>query len=214
MKRDKPIITIYEYQRIFQVVHSVYQKIDNSGSVCCQFYNVAGAFILNEVYNKKVTLMMGAACFKFHAPLSINLYFAHINGKTVSSSEEAFHCWIQTEDGYLLDFTAPLYREYTEQAGKKCLIPRKMFQKKLTLMAASYHELQQEGDFYVQANSELTASRLLESVEHHKNENLLNLCLHWFKKPPRKIDLTMTVMNQMGKIETINLNTIKISGKW
>lgn len=146
MRKNKPIITMREYQRIFQVIHSVYQQIDNSGAVCCQFYNVAGAFILNEVYEKKAMPVMGAACFKFQAPSPVNLYFAHINGKTVSSSEEAFHCWIQTEDGYLLDFTAPLYREYTEQAGKKCLIPRKMFQKKLTRMSISYHELQREGD--------------------------------------------------------------------
>lgn len=214
MKEDKPIITINDYQSIFQVIHSVYKKIDNSGAICCQFYNVAGAFILNEAYKKKARPVMGAACFKLHSTSPVNLYFAHLNGKVVSSSEDAFHCWIQTEDSYLLDFTAPLFREYTEQAGNKCLIPRKMFQKKLKLMSASYHELQQEGDFYIQPNSELTQSRLSESLEHHNNSDLLNLCLHWFKKPPRKIDLTLQTMNEIDEIEVIHLQAIKISGKW
>lgn len=114
----------------------------------------------------------------------------------------------------MLDFTAPLYREYTEQAGHKCLIPRKMFQKKLELMSVSYHELQQEGDFYVQPNSELTQSRLINSLECHNNSDLLNLCLHWFKKPIRKINLTLQAMNQIGNVEIITLNTMKILGKW
>lgn len=214
MKSDHSILTMNDCQRIFQVIHSVYQTVDNSGAVCCQFYNVAAAFILKEVYKKEVMPVMGAACFKFYSPLPVNLYFAHINGKNVSSSEEAFHCWIETEDGYVLDFTAPLYREYTKQAGNKCLIPRKMFQKKLELMSASYHELDQEGDFYVKPNLELTQSRLIECTECHNNPDLLNLCLHWFKKAPHKIDSKLLTINEMGKGVIINLNKIKILGKW
>lgn len=69
MKEDKPVITMNDYQRIFQIIHSVYQKMDSSGAVCCQFYNVVGAFILNEVYKKQATPVMGAACFKFSEPV-------------------------------------------------------------------------------------------------------------------------------------------------
>jgi len=46
-----------------------------------------------------------------------------------------------------------------------------MFQKKLELMSASYHKLQQEGDFYVQPNSELTQSRLIEGVDIRTQQN-------------------------------------------
>jgi hypothetical protein len=89
-----------------------------------------------------------------------------------------------------------------------------MFQKKLEKMCSSPYDLQQEGDFYVKPNVELTQSRLMESLEYHNDSNLLNICLHWFKKPPRKMDLKLSALNEMGRIVTINLNTIKISGEW
>jgi hypothetical protein len=192
----------------------VYQKIDDSGSICCQFYNVAGALILSEVYKKKAKPVVGAACFKVQASAAINLCFAHFNGRNVSSTEDAFHCWIQTEDGYLVDFTAPLFREYTEQAGNKCLIPRKMFLKKLTLMSASVDELQEEGDFYVQPNIKLTQSLLTESLEYYKDSEFLNLCLRWFKKPPKKINSKLPVMDENGEVVILNLDMKKILGQW
>jgi hypothetical protein len=214
MKQDNPVITLSDYQQIFRVIHSVYQKIDDSGSICCQFYNVAGALILNEVYKKKATPVLGAACFKLQASSAINLCFAHFNGRDVSSAEDAFHCWIQTEEGYLVDFTSPLFREYTEQAGNKCLIPRKMFQKNLTRMSASFDELQEEGDFFVQPNIELTQSLLTESSEYYKDSDFLNLCLHWFKKPPRKINSKLSTINENGELVILNLDTKKILGQW
>lgn len=46
MKSSGLAITIPEYNRIFQVVHSVCSTLNDSSKASCLFYNTVGAYLL------------------------------------------------------------------------------------------------------------------------------------------------------------------------
>ncbi len=206
-KKDKLIITIEDYERIFQVIHSVFLDIDKSKVPSCQFYNSAAAIILKKFYNIEALPIMGFATFYFDNVLDIGLYLGHMNWQ---SSINAFHCWVHTKN-YFLDFTAPLYREYLEKAGSKYPLPRKMFQKKIEQMSL---ELEETGDFYAEPNLELTQSQLKKVLDNPLVSDAFDICLNWFKKPPQIIEPIFPTADQFGNVININLTDIKLSEAW
>jgi len=211
MKKNNLVITLKDYERIFQVIHSVHQDINQESKYpSCMFYNVAGCLILNRFYNKEAAPMMGFAIFNLDNIAEIGLCFGHRDNDYLSSSPKGFHCWIEV-DGYFLDFTAPLYDKYLERAGLHHPLPKKMFQKKLDSMTK---ELNRNGDFYTVPNIELTQEQLDKIQEETLTSDGFDICLKWFKKPPKKIGNKMLTINELGIPMPINLIDIKLSGAW
>jgi hypothetical protein len=213
MKNKLPI-TLSEFERVFRVVHSVSRSLDNRPGASCLFYNTVGALLLEKMLRVKARPVIGAAFFRVDDSTATVLSFAIVNDDgTCASTEDAFHCWVETEN-HIIDFTAPVYREYLEKVGLSQQLPRKMFQRKKADMAASYKDLLCEGDFYVQPNSELTKKSLEKALQSPAVVDLANVCLQWFVRPPKTIKESLAIMNDLQEVIQVRLTALSISGVW
>ncbi len=155
---------------------------------------------------------MGGAFFYLHKPTHSVLSLGKVN-KEEASAADAFHCWIEA-GGYAIDFTAPNYKETLDGAGNKQPIPRKMFQKPLNQMVSALDDFKREGDFFLVPNPELTAYLLKKFFAKPAGTDLMNVCFHWFKKPPAKTDLSMSIIDDLGKIKSMTLPSMYVSTAW
>ena len=104
----------------------------------------------------------------------------------ITSTNEGFHCWVEA-DGWLLDFMAPKFGalKRTEFTARS-----KMFQKPVADMAEHPNYMTRAGDFFLTHNSDLSESVLMPVVEHLGVQDLAKLCSQWFKKTPKKIQMS------------------------
>lgn len=208
MKLD---ITPSQYELIYKVVASIGRELSHGAGRSCQFYNVNGAYILEQLYNIKARPLMGAAFVKLTNSGSV-LSFAGKEAEGFYSSSDAFHCWVETENN-ILDFTAPEYREAGNQAGLKDAIKRSMFQKDKKSMAESPYDLVNAGDFYFEYNPALTHHLLSNMFSKPSTQDLANICLDWCKRSKKKIS-GFEIINDLGKIVTIKPVSNNIQGSW
>lgn len=210
----KLAISLPEYDRVFRIVHSVSRSIDDRPGASCLFYNTVGALLLERSLGVRARPMVGAAFFYVDNNSATALSFAELQDDgTCNGTQEGFHCWVETEN-HIVDFTAPVYREYLAKVGSSINIPRKMFQKEKSRMAPSHLDLLKEGDFYVQSNRELTRQSLERALRSPAIADLANICLSWFKRPPKKIQQSLTMINDLGELTKIELTPLSIVGAW
>lgn len=214
MATNRPLIKLNDYVRIFRVVHSVSEAVGNAAGRACLFYNVIGAALLEVNYKIKAQPVMGSAFFAVHDPSATVLAYSHkAEDGQISSSSDAFHCWIHAE-GYVVDFTAPVYRESLEKLGLAYKIPRKAFQKRTELMASAHDHLAHEGDFFVEPNVDLTNEMMARFFRSYAARDLGEVCMAWFAKPPKQINEEMKMINDLGEITSMLLTDIEVSGAW
>ncbi len=212
--KNRLALTLPEYERIFRVVHSVSRSLDDRPGASCLFYNTVAALLLEKSLGVQARPVMGAAFFRVHDPSATALFFASLmEDGTCEGTENGFHCWIETEQ-HILDFTAPVYREYLQKLGSPLQLPRKMFQKPKAEMARSHHELRSEGDYFVQPSRHLTKMFLESVLKSPAVGDLADACLQWFKRPPKKIPESLRLMNDLREITVVNLTKIKLVGAW
>lgn len=215
MATNRLAITLPEYDRIFRVVYSVSRSVDGTPGASCLFYNTIGALLLEKSLGLRAKPVMGAAVVRVHDASNTVLTFAQINdgSDALSSSEKKFHCWVET-DRHIIDFTAPLYTESLSMAGSVQQLPRKMFQKLKTDMAPSHLGLHAEGEFFMLPNPTLTAHFLRKALQSPATGDLANVCLTWFKRPPKPMRNSITMINDLGELTTIREIDLGISGAW
>ena len=207
-------ITLSEYDRIFRVVHSVSEGLDDRVGASCLFYNTIGALLIENSLKVKAWPVMGAAFFRVNDATDTVLSFSAFDENDICiSNPDAFHCWVETQD-HVIDFTAPVYQKYFDKMGMGVKLPNKMFQKKKTTMSPSWRELYKEGDYFIQEDRPLTTSLRLKALETPAISDLANVCLYWFKRPPKKISESMSIMNDLGEVVEVNLATLPIIGSW
>ncbi len=194
-------------------MHSVSCSIGNTTGKACLFYNVIGALMLNKHLNKEARPVMGSAFVRVHDPSDTVLSYSHLGPDGPVSNLEAFHCWIECE-GYVIDFTAPVFRESLSEIGQLLPISRKMFQKPLSQMACSWTELHKEGDFWLMPNAELTSMLLQRFLAKPAPSDLANVCLQWFKRAPKKTPESLSMINDLGEITKMKLANIRLSAAW
>jgi hypothetical protein len=212
--KKRHAITLPEYERAFRIIHSVSRSLDDRPGASCLFYNTVGALLLEESLGIRALPVVGAAFFRLDDYLGTGLSFAKINDDgTCEGTEEHFHCWIETEN-HIIDFTAPVYREYLEKAGVKVDIPRKMFQKQKLEMSPSQQELRRSGDYFVVPNRHLSAVSLKKAQQSPAVGDLARVCLEWFKRPPKSIPNSLVIMNDLGEKTNIQLTKLAIVGAW
>jgi hypothetical protein len=81
-------------------------------------------------------------------------------------------------------------------------------------MAESHHHLRREGDYFVQANAELTRRSLEKSLQSHAVGDFANICLQWFVRPPKSIKESLSVMNDLHEVVQVRLTPLSVSGAW
>ncbi|WP_210558284.1 MULTISPECIES: DUF2026 family protein [unclassified Pseudomonas] len=214
MKKSELAISIPEYNRIFQVLHSVSTAFDDRSRASCLFYNTVGAFLLERSLGIPARALMGAAFFRVDDTTDTVLCFAERDESGVFiGTLKGFHCWVETEH-HIIDFTAPVYRKYLADLGSNIKLPRKMFQKPKELMAHSHEHLMVEGDYYVEPNAKLTLELGLRGARNAEMGDLANACLQWFKRPPKKMKGTLPLMSDQGQLTEIKLTGLSAVGSW
>lgn len=142
-------IILKQYELIYKIVASVGRELSHGAGKSCQFYNVNGAFLLENIFKVKAKPVMGAAFIRL-TDSGDTLSFAGEEEGHFYSSPDAFHCWVETENN-IIDFTAPEYREALAQAGSENKIKRYMLQKEKSSSSPSPHDMIKVGDFYFES---------------------------------------------------------------
>lgn len=209
----RPAISLKDYETVFRVLCAVSNNVGNSAGKACLFYNVIGGFIVNKVLKRKARPVMGSAFIRVHDESNTVLAYSQFGPSGPTSDKDGFHCWIEC-DGFLIDFTAPVFRETFSEAGKDLPIARKMLQKPLSGMAKSWDSLTNEGDFWLESNPELTMIMLDKFFETPALSDLAEICMHWLQRYPKKIPDSMSMVNDLGEITDMNLCPIRVLDTW
>jgi hypothetical protein len=209
-----PPLSPTDYQRIFRVLKTVLDGADAKAARACIFFNVAGALLVEQVYKKRCQLVAGAAFYRIDDGAGTILSFADQNQNHDNlSSGKGFHCWVLCED-YIIDFMAPLFRESLQAAGIPGNCSRKMFQKPRSAMADSPLLIRKPGDFYMLPSVDLTREVLEKFFARNDAKDLADVCLHWYKKPPKEIPPQLSMVDNHGVQTDMTLSGLAITGAW
>lgn len=199
-----------DYERIFRVMYSVIEE-DVHSSQACIFFTLVGAAILEKKYKVKAHRVAGAAAIA--GPNGTVLTFGKIVDNDLVSHSDAFHCWIEAGD-VVVDFMAPLFTESLKACGHNIPVPRRMFQKSLREMSPSIHELRGEGAFYLKPNPDLALDLFSVFSKRYGNTDLANVCMTWFKRPPKPLRTDMSVLDSDGNRHYLRPKGPLLTGAW
>jgi hypothetical protein len=208
----KLLLPLLDYQRIFRVIYSAIDERSHSGRACI-FFALVGAAILRKHYKLNATPLVGAAAIVVNANNSSALTFGQINQDKLICSPEAFHCWVEC-DGFAIDFMAPIFQESMRSSGHNTVVPRRMFQSRLEHMAPALGDFTHEGAFILLPDAQLTISTINNFGARHMNTDFANICLEWYKRPPKRISETLDIRDEHGEVTTLKLHGPAIDGVW
>lgn len=212
-RKPSPLIPLTDYLRMHNVMRSVLDSLDARTAHACLFFSVAGATLLREFYNKDARPVIGAMVLLVNDAQRNALTFATLEDGKLNSTKAAFHAWIECA-GYVIDFMAPLFPENSAAAGHPSIAPSRMLQKRLEAMSISHEHLDQPGDFYLESNSALAADLLQSFYRKPAGSDLVNICKHWYRRPPRAIASETLMQDDLGIVTRIKLKSSPVSGVW
>lgn len=215
MPAAHPPIPLQDYQRIFRVLKSVLDCAGTGAVHSSTFFSVAGAQVLEKHYKKKCQPVAGAAVYKVDdaAQTAISLSGGPAQGGRGAGAEEGFHCWIVC-DGWIIDFMAPLFVEQVRPANGAGRFSRKMFQKPIDAMSDSPLLMKKPGDFYMLPDVDLTRDVLERFFSDDGLKDMVQICMHWYRKPPRGIPRQLSVQTQAGTTIELTLAGPALDGVW
>lgn len=214
MTLSRPPLPFADYQRIFRVLKSVLDEAGIKREDAAPFFSTVGAALVERVYKKRCQPVAGAAFYKLDdvARTVLSLDPSDENLKDIIASKK-FRCWILC-DRHIIDFTAPLFPESLQTLIPGATCSRKMFQKPLESMAESPLLLRQPGDFYLLPDVDLTRHILEEFASSTGYRDLVDVCAHWYKKPPKNIPRQLSMQGNDGVISERRLSTLSLVGNW
>lgn len=210
---SRPLLPLADYQRIFRVIHSVLDSVDANIPAASFFFSVTAAQILKKFYKLNAFPVAGAAFYLISQDDSAALSFGVLDGERVESNSDAFHCWVQCND-VAVDFMAPVFQELLAAAGHGLPVQRYMFQKPLTRMSAAADGLQLPGDFRLEPNLALTRDLLQQFMQKTALSNLSQVCVDWYRKPPKELETDLVMQAAEGPGTSIKLSRLQITGAW
>ncbi|MCI9864738.1 DUF2026 family protein [Rhizobium skierniewicense] len=196
-----------DYHRIYRVINSLLVNENADPASASMYFSTFGAFILEHHYKVKAKPKGGLAAYNLDGKMI--LFADHREDGHVTGAGENFHCWVEA-DGWVIDFMAPAFAE----AAQGLSVPSKMFQHPLSDMAASINDLSQSGDFYYKSEPEATARRFADWRKHAMIGDLASVAAGWFRKSPRQMQSSISVVDQSDKSTTIPLVGHALQGAW
>lgn len=204
-----PPLTPEQYVRIYEVLYSTLNPVARVQVACIPFA-IGGAMLLNEFHGVKAEFYAGAALYDVGA--ESQLAFGKMEDGYFVSSRYSFHCWIETET-YAIDLMAPIFRECLAHAGRQIALPRRMFQKLLSVMAEKLSDVRQPGDFALQQDRDLTQLMIDEFLEDEVKVEWLAACRAWYRPYPQPLP-TLKLRESDGSVAMVSLNAPSIAGAW
>jgi hypothetical protein len=210
MPAPRPPIPLADYQRIFRVLQTVGAEVDTAHRAV--FFSVAGALIIEQFYKKRSYAVAGDAFYKLDDEAGTVLSFAGVSEN--KNEGKGHHCWIMCDD-YIVDFTAPLFRESLQAIGLTGHCSRKMYQKPRSSLVDSPLLLRNPGDSYLLPDVDLTRRSLEKFNSVARNQDLVNICAHWYKKPPKDMHRQLSLEdNNTGATTQLTLSDLSLVGAW
>lgn len=209
---NRPLLPLPDYERIYQVVYSVLEATASARTHrACSFFASVGVLILREHYGLKATLSMGSmALMVDEKKANVVVYGREEAGEWVYDSS-GFHAWVEC-DGWLIDFMAPIMGDALKEDGHPLSVPRKMLQKRLVDAKPHPHAVQHEGEFFY-ASDPAIANDVLDS-QGAMFEDLVNVCLQWFRKPPKSLPPIALGGTDLKSPKPLVLRAPTIVGAW
>ncbi|MCA1367176.1 DUF2026 family protein [Bradyrhizobium sp. BRP14] len=209
---SKFLLTLSEYNRIYQVAHGVLKGVpEATPEKACLFFAAFGGYVLNQKYKTKAAVVGGA--FTFCVGESDVAVFGRLDDGQLVSGHDAFHMWLQTET-HIIDFMAPIYREAFSEPPAAASLPRKMMQRLLKDEAESPDALKQPGDFRYYPDAELTEQLLDNFLGKRVNADLLKIAVAWYGKHSGKQTPSFAMVDEKGRPTRLSLADTVAMGSW
>lgn len=208
----RPLLPLPDYQRIYQVAYSV---LEASGVAtthrACMFFASVGAMIMRTHYRLPATISAGCLALMVNErKAQVVVYGREEDDGSFANDERGFHAWVEC-DGWLIDFMAPIMGDALRKDGRDWVIPRYMLQKRLESRMPTLGDIQHVGDFFVEHDSALAGS--LVDGHGQMAEDLMDVCLSWFRRPPRSLK-AMALGGTHGEPIEVKLRAPFIEGVW
>lgn len=214
LNRSRPPITLPEYERLFRLIHSVVVNEGGDPSKACLFFGIAGAYLLSTHHRlKNARPVAGLAGYNLRTPTNLFVIFGGKNDEELSSDADHFHCWIEV-DGWIIDFTAPLFDEMAPPERKGATIPRLMFQKPAVTDAVNFTGLTTPGSYVHIPNAALTNALMFNFTRKPAHGDLIEICEKWYVRPPKKMLQSIGIGDQHGNMKEVRLSRISVEGLW
>lgn len=211
MQATRSPLMLPQYERIFKVIYSALDgraKTENA----CIFFTLTGALILQEHYGLDCQPFAGAALLNIGDSSNTVISFGKFQNGYLTSSKNAFHCWIETEH-HAIDFMSPIYQENLQGRGYSGAVPRYMFQRELTGMVDSLNNIEIPRSYALQQDPDLSNELFNAFLEHEASMNLLTACKRWFKPFPEQIASKM-FRSEEGRAFEFSLKGPDVEGVW
>lgn len=211
MSIKKPPLTIQEYEQIFRTIHGFLLSTKANPSTSCLFFSIVGSVLLQQYHAlNKAVAVIGTAEYNLRTPNNICHVFGEIENRKLISTSTAFHSWVEV-DGWIIDFSAPLFGDMVseEQAGAK--IPSFMFQK---IDVPSSPDMTIPGVYFHNPDSELSHKMKSAFVDREINMEYITLCFKWYKPFPAEMPSLKQLSMETGEISEIKLSPHRIIGAW
>lgn len=212
-KKKHELIPLLDYLRIHRVIRSVLDSAGATTDRACWFFSVAGAAILRYHYGKDAQPLAGAACLMVNEKGANVLCFATIDGREIHSSGDAFHAMVACGD-HLIDFMSPIFNEHAISSGLEIIPPPKSFQRLIKSMTGSHNALRFDGDYFFDPNIELTEHLRNQIAQSQFQNDLIQACIAWYRRPPKPIPSALTVSDEKGEIQMVKLKDAAVEGGW
>ena len=196
-KRNRPPLTLLQYERIFRIIHGVLLNEQCDPSKCCTYFAIIGAFLLEHHHRLDANPRAGAAAYNFGLPTNDVLAFGRKLNQRLVSDNDASHFWIEAND-WVVDFQVPLFQSAHMR-------PR-MFRKEKCSLDLPY----EPSSFFHETNPQLIREFLL----HPMNSDLVNICKNWYRPPPKTINSSMPISDSYGNVSEVKLSPITLTGVW
>ncbi|MDB5807877.1 MAG: hypothetical protein JWN73_5199, partial [Betaproteobacteria bacterium] len=212
--KKSPPLTFAQYQRLYNVVHTLANHWTKDSGRSCVFFSILGAVLMNKHYKRdaKVACGNGAVMLDQKAEMAVSWFVQNADG-SLAAGPEALHAWIVC-DGWLVDLMAPNYREAligstgmdTEaQELTASIVPRMMLQKPLDQTEGSPDQMMKAGDCVFVPHNDVTSSVIDTAFERPQLEDIINIALAWHRPLPNSMAPAISITNDLGEITTINL---------
>lgn len=196
-----------DYHRIYRVINSLLINENANPATASMYFSTFGAFIIEHHFKVKAKPKGGLAAYNLEGK---HILFAdQRDDGYVSGAGENFHCWVEA-DGWVIDFMAPAFSD----SAPGLFIHSKMFQRPLSSMAPSINDLSQSGDFFYRSEPDATSLRFADWRKNPMIGDLASLATNWFRKSPKKMQVSITVRDQGGKTNIVPLVGKSLVGAW
>lgn len=211
--KKKPVLTMPEYIRLFRIISAVLDSVEAKTERACLFFAITGAFLIEHAHKRPARPVAGAAFYRVDNDTGFTIAFGRLEENEPICDSKAFHCWIECE-GTIIDLMAPIFHESIASAGRSEHVVRKAFQKPQSQMSDSPYNLAQEGDFFLFRDPLLTNDLLQSFLSKPGNGDLVNVCEHWYRRPPKPIQPAIQMGSDDGSVTTIRLSNVELEGAW